>query len=60
VFNHAAYPIVARTLAARRDIRPPSPRSRSDLSAFRNGPTNFRPSGILLPPRGDQGKQRFT
>jgi hypothetical protein len=46
VFNNAAYPIVARTLAARRDIRPPSPRSRSDLSAFRNGPTNFRPSGI--------------
>lgn len=46
VFNHAGYPIVARTLAARRDIRPPSPRSRSDLSAFRNGPTNFRPSGI--------------
>jgi hypothetical protein len=46
VFNHAGHPIVARTLAARRDIRPPSPRSRSDLSAFRNGPTNFRPSGI--------------
>jgi len=59
VFNNAAYPIVARTLAARRDIRPPSPRSRSDLSAFRNGPTNFRPSGIgpCCRPRGDQGKR---
>jgi hypothetical protein len=45
VFNHAAYPIVARTLAARRDIRPPSPRSRSDLSAFRNGPRQI--SGLV-------------